>query len=133
MSHMEFTDTRIICWHDVKGYEGLYEINDEGKVRKIIEDGVYKMMKPVMVGATREYKAYSLTKDHVTKLHYVHRLILEVNNVLPTGFNPDGTEMKTSPEVNHIDGNTRNNDISNLEWCDRYYNNKHRRKWTVNK
>lgn len=35
------------------------------------------------------------------------------------------TNPERNNEVNHIDGDKSNNDVSNLEWCDRSYNMKH--------
>lgn len=50
------------------------------------------------------------------KLHALHRMVAEC--YLP---NPKGL-----PQVNHIDGDKRNNHINNLEWCDQSRNMKHR-------
>lgn len=46
---------------------------------------------------------------------YAHRII--ASKFIP---NPDNL-----PEVNHIDSNKLNNDVSNLEWCTRSHNMKH--------
>lgn len=46
------------------------------------------------------------------KLYKVHRLVAE--SFLP---NPNNY-----PEVNHLDEDKTNNNIDNLEWCDRKYN-----------
>ena len=90
-------------WMPVLGYEGIYEVSSKGKVRKMLPDGSTKNMTPSCVGATREYRSVTLTKDKVAKLHYIHRLVAEAFIGLPPRTNPDGTEMRTCPEINHID------------------------------
>ena len=49
------------------------------------------------------------------KPRLLHRLIAEAFTP-----NPDN-----KPELNHIDGNKHNNDISNLEWCTHHENMSH--------
>ena len=44
--------------------------------------------------------------------YYLHRLVA-------LAFIPNPTNL---PEVNHIDEDPSNNNVSNLEWCDRQYN-----------
>ena len=83
-------------WRDVVGYEGLYEVSDEGDVKS--KRGLRKQ--------NYSHKGY-LCKEGVAKYYFVHRLVAEafVDNV------------DNKPYVNHIDEVKDNNNISNLEWC----------------
>lgn len=47
---------------------------------------------------------------------FVHRLVMQT-------FNP--VEGMEHLQVNHIDCNKHNNNLSNLEWCDQSHNQKH--------
>ncbi len=68
-------------------------------------------MQPVDNG--RGYLTVMLSKNKTKKHKYIHRLVAETFIVNPDNF----------PEVNHIDENKQNNNILNLEWCNRNYNN----------
>ena len=70
---------------------------------------------PRLMNLTRQKSGYyyaSTMKDGKVKLYRIHRLVAKA--FLPNPLN--------LPEVNHKDGNTHNNDVSNLEWCTREYN-----------
>lgn len=58
------------------------------------------------------YVCYRLSKDGLTKEFKAHRLVA----------NAFIANDKHLPQVNHIDENKTNNDVSNLEWCDGKYN-----------
>lgn len=92
-------------WKPIKGYEGLYEVSNLGRVRKII----YKEMK----GEDHlGYRRLNLTKDGVTKPYLVHRLVAEAFIPNPENY----------PIINHIDECPSNNHVDNLEWCDQKHN-----------
>lgn len=94
-------------WKDVRGYEGLYQVSNEGNV-KGPRGHVLKAL-PRRHG----YLAVFLYKDGCPRLHEsVHRLVAEA--FVP---NPEG-----KPEVNHIDENKQNNRADNLEWVTRKEN-----------
>lgn len=128
---------QIYYYKEVPGYDGVYGVTFDGTVlsfksRNIntAEDNNYQLKvrvkKPALVGTKREYYAVPLCKDGINTQYNIHRLVLECWVGLPTGFNPDGTPMRTPPECNHKDINPKNNFYQNLEWCDRFYNNAHR-------
>ena len=108
----------------VKGYDGLYEVDDKGNVysldtivcvkRNGKEHG--RIKKGKRLKATPRYRSYmcvSLSKDHRQTTYSVHRLVAEA--FIP---NPDNL-----PFVNHKDENPSNNSVENLEWCTAQYNN----------
>jgi len=92
-------------WLPVTGYEGLYEVSDRGRVRNSENLIMSKSL-------NRGYETIGLSKDGERKTEKVHRLVAEAFLNNPSNL----------PEINHKDENRANNDVDNLEWCDRKYN-----------
>lgn len=105
-------------WRDIKGYEGLYQVSNWGRIksspnryqrRKMKSEG--GIMKAVNI---QGYLQVTLYKDRKHKRFMLHRLVAEafVENERPSEFS----------YVNHKDENSLNNFASNLEWCTHRYN-----------
>lgn len=124
----------MVEWRDVVGYEGLYEVSDDGSVRSLDRVIIYEGDNRRVAGA-RKYKGkvrragldrygypkLTLTSDSVLKNFTVHRLVAEA--FIP---NPDNL-----PTVNHIDEDKTNNNVSNLEWMTVQDNTRHSAKLSV--
>lgn len=87
---------------------GLYEVSNFGNIRSLKNSII---LKPYIKNG---YLAVNLFGG-VQKHFYVHRLVAEA-------FIPNPKHYK---EVNHIDCNKSNNNVSNLEWCNRKQNLQH--------
>ena len=85
----------------IEGFEN-YEVSNLGKVRNI-KSG--RIIKPQL--NRNGYLMHLLYENNKQKHLYLHRIIA-------IAF-IDNPEKK--PQVNHIDENKLNNDLSNLEWC----------------
>lgn len=96
-------------WKDIKGYEGLYQVSNWGRV-KSLKYGKERILKPQKDRGG--YLRIGLYKDRKFKLTKIHRLVAEAFLE-----NPDNL-----PEVNHRDENKKNNRVENLEWCTHLYN-----------
>ena len=96
-------------WKPIKGYEGLYEVSNLGRV-KSIRFGKERILKPGT--DKRGYLHVVLSKNNKQKTHKVHRLVMEA-------FIPNTDNL---PCVNHKDEDKTNNVDTNLEWCDAKYN-----------
>ena len=96
-------------WCPIKGYENLYEVSDQGRVRSI-KFGKDKILKPFR--NTQGYLQVKLWKNGEIKKCLVHRLVSKT-------FTPNPDNL---PEVNHKDEDKTNNKVENLEWCDRKSN-----------
>lgn len=101
-------------WKDIKGYEGLYQVSNIGRIKSFKRNE--SIMQPNDNG--KGYLQVGLTKNGKRSYFKIHRLVAEV--FIP---NPDN-----KPEVNHIDGNKKNNTVENLEWCTTKENCQHRQK-----
>ena len=91
-------------WKDIKGYEGMYQISNKGRIKSFRIDKTGKLLSIRLV---RGYPKITLKVNGVPKDYYVHRIEMET-------FNP--VENMENLDVNHIDENKENNDLSNLEW-----------------
>lgn len=108
-------------WRPIKGYEGLYEVSNTGKVRSVDriiigKNGVAKKFKGKVLFFTisktdeRMHKpraSVQLWKNNEATLKLVHRLVA-------SAFIPNPNNKAT---INHIDGNPLNNSVDNLEWA----------------
>lgn len=82
-------------WKDIKGYEGLYEVSNLGRVKS-----KRKILKPI----NGEYLKVGLSKNGIQKTLYIHRLVAET------------FLGKSNLQVNHKDEDKHNNNIENLEF-----------------
>lgn len=108
----------------IVGYEGLYEVNEQGSVRSVQriikgKDGISYPFKERLLrqSAHKDLKYFqvSLWKNNIGTSFYVHRLVAITHIQNPNNL----------PEVNHKDGNRQNNNVSNLEWCTNLENIRH--------
>ena len=109
--------TESEIWNDVVGYEGLYKVSNKGNVFSVMRVSSQGKkcggltLKPRNVGYG--YLQVSLYKNGKMKQKFIHRLVAEA-------FIPNPENL---PQINHIDEVKTNNELSNLEWCTREYNN----------
>ena len=99
-------------WKPIKGYEDRYEISNKGRVFSIKNNKILAINYAGRYPMVRLYKGKGGSK---IPSRLVHRLVAEAFVDNPYNYNV----------VNHIDGNRRNNNSSNLEWCTTLQNNRH--------
>ena len=112
-------------WKDIPNYEGLYQASNLGRIKSFPRR--YSRNKTEIIMKQRfNHKGYlqlSLCKNGKLSNKMVHRLVAET-------FIPNPNSL---PQVNHIDGVKKNNNVDNLEWCDNSYNQIHANKMGLNK
>jgi hypothetical protein len=95
---------------DIEGYEGLYDVTDDGKVWS------YRTNKYLKSDLNNTgYSLIGLYKDGKRKRCLLHRLVAQAYC--------DNTDSKL--EVNHVDGDKTNNCASNLQWTTAAENSQH--------
>lgn len=93
-------------WKDLYGYEGLYQISSLGNIRAVKRKGSHGG--DIRPGIRKDgYLQVSLHKDGRARTLLVHRLV--ALTFLPL--------VEGKCQVNHKDGNRKNNSLQNLEWC----------------
>lgn len=99
-------------WVPVKGYIGLYEVSNLGRVRSLNYNHSRKTKLLKQRKTKFGYMRVGLFKNYKQKTFFVHRLVAEA--FIPNWFNYQ--------QVNHIDEDKTNNHVDNLEWCTAGYN-----------
>lgn len=103
-------------WKDIKGFEGLYQVSNLGRVKGLNRVSLDKRHLPdrILTGSVYStgYVVVKLRVNGIAKRFSMHRLVAE--HFIP---NP-----KNLPIINHKDENKLNNRWDNLEWCTQQYN-----------
>ena len=102
-------------WRDIKGYEGLYQVSNLGRIKSINYNNTKSEKIRTLSKDKDGYLILELSKNGRVKNFRVHRLVAEA-------FIPNPNNL---PEVNHkIDDYEHRSDnrVENLEWCTREYN-----------
>lgn len=100
-------------WRDIKGYEGLYQVSNLGRVKSLGRER-YPMRIMKAHTDTKGYLDIELSNGYKHR-HRIHRLVAQA-------FIPN---VDNKPQVNHKDCNKKNNCLSNLEWCTNGENQQH--------
>lgn len=111
-------------WRTVVDYEGIYEVSNHGQVRRVGKAARHGKGRGggARVGHVRKpqeirggYLSVQLWRDGRQAGHLIHRLVA-------TAFLGP---IPADQEVNHRDGNKRNNAVGNLEYLTHADNSKH--------
>lgn len=101
-------------WKDIPGYEGYYQVSSFGRVKSVdrisYKNGIPLNLKGKILKIRRSSNGYIsvvLSKDAVRKSSRTHLLVA----LSFWGYKRIGNKL----DVNHIDGNRENNNLSNLE------------------
>jgi len=105
----------VEVWKDIVGYENLYQVSNIGRIKSLSNRSNHKDEKILKDFVVQGYKCINLFKNSIGKMYKVHRLVAQA-------FISNTENYK---EINHIDGNKTNNNVNNLEWCNRSENMKH--------
>lgn len=110
-------------WRPVVGYEGIYEVSDQGRVRSVDRVSRFKRTVRKVPGVVLKplnhpngYRRVALWKDGIYRSAFIHTLVLEAF----AGPRPKDAEAA------HNDGSKDNNTISNLRWASRSENQRDR-------
>lgn len=118
-------------WKDIPGYEGFYQISNNGMVRSLdrevkrnakFRNGKSsvrimrikgKILTPYITN--NGYYSINLQKNNIVSKFLVHRIVglVFIDNV------------DNKPQINHLDANRKNNSVNNLEWTTQSENMKH--------
>jgi hypothetical protein len=108
----------VEIWKLINNFD-KYEVSNFGNVRSYNRHGFGdyrndepKLLNPCNVGSG--YLSVNLCSDKMYS-RLIHRLVAQA-------FLPNPNNL---PQVNHIDGNKKNNKVDNLEWCTAQENMKH--------
>lgn len=112
-------------WKDVPGYEGRYQVSDQGRIkslpfmqRYLLRNGkeAYRQTKERTLAQQQNNKGYLLVHLHRDN----KRVAFTVHGLVARAFIPGGADT-----INHKDGVKTNCTATNLEWATWSENHRH--------
>lgn len=119
----DFTDW-YIEWRFIPGYEGRYQVSNDGQVRRL----PHKVRMMTKYGYETDYRLKARTlyvKDDCRAGYMVvsfQGFVFFAHRLVAKAFIPN---PENKPFINHIDNNPKNNRVDNLEWCTQAENCQH--------
>lgn len=106
-----------MSWRPILGFEGIYDISDQGQVRRLTSGRGH-------CRAGRLLKPRPNRKGYLrVALHHHRRADRTLHQLVAETF--IGPRPSAKAQVNHKDGNKANNAVSNLEWVTPLENARH--------
>ena len=96
-------------WKDIPEYEGLYQVSNLGRIKRITTNKILKLTK-----RGRHYLGATLSKNGAVKTMYIHQLVA----IAFLGHIPNGHQLV----VDHINDNTNDNRVENLQIVTQRFN-----------
>lgn len=103
----------IVMWKDVKGYEDLFQVNENGDIFSIRTG---KILKPTIGNKGYRYISTKVGGRNGQCIAF------KISRAVADAFLPNPSNL---PVVNHLDGDKGNDAVSNLEWTTYEGNTKH--------
>lgn len=103
-------------WKDIKDYEGLYQVSNQGRIKRLsgkclAKGGNYRNLTETILtlfpNKTRYNYLYVNLNNNGIKQFRVHKLVALAFIENPNNY----------PQINHKDADKNNNSVENLEWC----------------
>lgn len=107
-------------WENVKGFESLYMVSNHGRVKSVDHYVKCNSGKRLVKGRILKPCDRGNGYPFVTVGKDGKQYNLSIHRAVAIAFIPNPDNL---PEVNHKDTNPANANVSNLEWCNRTYNN----------
>jgi hypothetical protein len=113
-------------WKPIEGlkdgfYDGFYEVSNLGRIKMLprvlnCTNGQRLTKEKIVTGSNSHgYRTIVFKKNRIKYQIDIHVLVARAFIPNPNGY----------PQVNHIDANRANNEVSNLEWCTQKMNSRH--------
>lgn len=94
----------------VVGYNGLYEVDNLGNI--------YSLKNNKILSQRNDQRGYLISTLYINGL----KKTIKVHRIVANAFIDNKNNY---PQINHIDGNKKNNCCENLEWCTGKQNLRH--------
>lgn len=99
-------------WKDIEGTDGKIQVNEYGEIRSLLTG------KEQILKQQEDNKGYM----RVSATYKRNRVRIKTHRAVAKAFVENPFNY---PQVNHIDGNKKNNQADNLEWCTNSQNCQH--------